>query len=402
MKNKFLYLVLSMIMCFSFVGEVFAEGLDFVVSSSVVGGNDSVVKGKNAVINVNIKSDLHISACTFQVSSDSGIEYVSAKQANGYILQIGSNGRISVDGDVTDTTPTNMTVLQLNYKVNNNGKVTIKTLDCTSPTDNKTGSYKDVIVELKTIDLSEDTSLSKLVVNGGTLSPSFSSDVKKYSVELSGINFSLNLTASNANYQDDILVTDVNGKTLDPNKIVFTNNNNQGTMPINITVNNDTVYNLLAIYKEDSLNNSLKSLKVDGKSVTLEDGKYDYMVKIEKNVSSVKIDASLSDSTNFKFSDEFGGTQIVQTPSNSTSYPIIIEPNNSSVGAEGVTYTIKLVKDGSSDNTNVGSNNNNNNNNNQNTNTNPSTGGISIYLMFLILIISLIGSIFIYRKNLES
>lgn len=399
MKNKFLYFVLSMIMCFSFVGDVFAEGLDFVVSTSVVGGNDTVVKGDAAVINVNIKSDLHISACTFQVSSDSGIEYVSAKQASGYILQTGSNGRISVDGAVDDTTPTNMTVLQLNYKVNNDGKVTIKTLDCTSPTDNKTGSYKDVIVELKTIDLSEDTSLSKLVVNGGILSPSFSSDVKNYSVELSGINFSFDLTASNAHYQDDILVTDANGKTLDPKKIVFTNFNNQGTMPINITVNKDTVYNLLVIYKEDSLNNSLKSLKVDGKNITLEDGKYDYMIKIENNVSSVKIDASLNDSTNFKFADEFGGTQIVQTPSNSTSYPIIIEPSKSSVGAEGVTYTIRLVKDGTSDNTNVGSG---SSNNNQNANTNPSTGGISMYLMFLILIISLIGSIFIYRKNLES
>ena len=396
MKNKFLYLVLSLITCFSFVGRVFAEDLDFTVSTSVVGGKDTVVKGETAVINVNVKSDLHISACTFKVSSDSGVEYVSAKQANGYVLQTGSDGKISVDGAVDDTTPTNMTLLQLNYKVNNNGKVTIKTLDCTSPTDNKTGSYDDVVVELKTIDLSQNTTLSKLVVNGGVLSPSFSSNVKSYSIQLTGTNFSLDLTASNSDYQDDIVVTDASGKTLDPKKIVFTNYDNQGSMPISVTVNKDTVYNLLAVYEEDKLDNSLKSLKIDGKEIEIENGKYDYTVKIENSVKSVKIEATLVDSENFKFTDEFNGTQMIQTPSSSTSYPIIIEPSKSSVGGKGVTYTIKLVKDG---NNNSGTT---NNNNNQNTNTNPSTGGLSIYLMFLILIISLIGSIFIYQKNLES
>ena len=109
-----------------------------------------------------------------------------------------------------------------------------------------------------------------------------------------------------------------------------------------------------------------------------------------------KIEASLKDSTNFKFIDEFDGVQIVQTPSSSTSYPIIIEPKSSSTGAKGVTYTVTLVKD-------VPTNNGDNNQNvGNNTDTNPTTGGVSMAVMILILMCSLVGSIVIYQKNIEN
>ena len=107
------------------------------------------------------------------------------------------------------------------------------------------------------------------------------------------------------------------------------------------------------------------------------------------------------DDTNFRFTTEFEGMQIVQTPSNSTSYPIIIEPSNSQVGAEGTIYTINLIKESTDNNETTDSNNNQNNTNNQNTNTNPTTGGVSMVVMMIILMASLIGSIVIYQKNLE-
>jgi len=402
MKNKLLYLVLSLVVCFSFIEKVFADDLDFTVSTSIAGENDTVVKGENVTINVNVKSDSHVAACSFQINSDSGVDYVSANAASGYNLQSGSDGKKTVDGDVTDdfgnaiTTPTNMTLLQLTYKVNNDGKVTIKTNDCSS-TDNKTGSYKDIVVELKVVERTVDTTLSKLSVTGGVLSPNFSSDKKNYSIKLSSNKFSLDLTTSVPEFQDNIVVTDGKGKTLDYKNITFSNFNNQGYMPVNITVNKSTVYSLLAVYEEPKLNNSLKSLKVDGNIINIENGKYDYTVKIGSNTKSVKIEASLMDSENFKFIDEFNGTQIIQTSTNSTSYPIIIEPSKSTVGGRGVTYTIKLVKEESSGNDST-----NNNNNNQNVNKNPATGEISMFVMMVVLIASLIGSIFIYKKNVES
>ena len=401
MRKKFLYLVLSMIMCFSFVNEVFAED-EFSSSVTINGGKDTFEKGKEAVINVNIKDNSYIELCTFDVVTDNGIEFLSSKTVDGYSFETNNGSKFVIKGSDTEITSTNGNLLQLSYKVNDSGKFKIN-YSCEHKSE---GDGEKVVhgslsyeLELKVIDLSQDTSLSKLVVNGGILSPSFLPNVKNYSIQLTGVNFSLDLTASNSDYQDDIVVTDGNGKTLDPKNITFNNYNSQGNMPVNITVNKDTVYSLLAVYKEESLDNSLKNLKIDGKEIQIEKGKYDYTVKIGKDVKSVKIEASLVDDKNFRFVDEFNGIQIVQTPSSSTSYPIIIEPKSSSTGAKGVTYTVTLVKDVPTNNGGTGGN---SNNNSQNTNKNPSTGGISIYIMLLILIISLIGSISIYQKNLTS
>ena len=402
MKNKFLYLVLSMIMCFSFIGEVFAEGLEFSFSAFVVGGNTSIVKETEAVINVSLNSDVYLNKCSFNITSDSTFEFVSGSGMNKYEFNsLGSTYEISRDATNTQFN-SGLAVMQLKYKINGDGKVTIKNLECSSASDNQVGTYgEDIVLNFKAIDETANTTLKKISVTGGTLSPSFSSSVKNYSINLDNTTFSLELTASNADYQDDIVVTDEDGNKLDIKNITF-KNNNQGNMPIVIKVNNDTVYNLLAVYKEKELNNSLKILKVDGKEVSLENGKYDYSVTVGKSVNSVKIEASLNDTTNFKFIDEFNGTQIVQTPSGTTSYPIIIEPSKSSVGAEGVTYIIKLVKE--SDNTgNSGSNNNNNtSSSNGNVNKNPTTGGLSFALMICILMCSLVGSIYIYQKKLDN
>lgn len=391
MKNKLSYIFFCVLTSFVFINNVFAEELDFTVNANVVGGSTTVVKGTEVSINVSLNSDVYLSACTFKVTEDSGIESISKKGMNNYHIEVGD--RILIDRDNDDTNFTsNYVVMQLKYKVNDSGKVTIKNLDCAAPATNQSGTYsEDVVVEFQAIDNSEDTSLKNIVVTGGTLSPSFSSSRNDYSIQLSGTKFSLSMTASNSDYQDDIVVTDEDGNTLDPSNITFKNTNNQGSMRITIKVNNDTTYNLLAVYEEEKLYNSLKSLIVDGKTVNLQDGKYDYTVTIGNNVDSVKIDAVLTDSTNFKFTDEFNGTQIVQTPSNSTSYPIIIEPSSSDVGAKGVTYTIKLIKEG----TDVGTD------NNQNTTTNPTTGGISMIVMMIVLMASLIGSIVIYQKNLK-
>lgn len=407
MKNKFIYLILSIFMCFSFVSRVFAEGVEFSFSGYVVGNSTSVVKGSEVTINVSLNSNVYLNKCSFDLSNDSNIEFVSGSGMNKYeFKKVDSVYQISRDASNTQFN-SGLVVMQLKYKVNDDGKVTIKNLECSSASDNQVGTYSEEMkFDFDAIEEKVDTSLSKISVTGGTLSPSFSSSIKSYSINLDSSIFSLELVASNSDYQDDIVVTDEDGNKLDINNITF-KNNNQGKMPIVVKVNNDTVYNLLAVYEEKELNNTLKSLKIDDKVVTLENGKYEYTVTIGNSVNSVRIDAVLNDSTNFKFTDEFNGTQIVQTPSGTTSYPIIIEPSNSQIGAEGVTYIIRLVKENNnsgngSSNNNSSNNNNNTSGNNGNVNNNPTTGGISIALMICILLCSLVGSIYIYQKKLEN
>lgn len=402
MKNKFLYLILSMIMCFSFVSEVFALDDEFSSSVTINGGKDTFEKGKEAIININIKDNFYIDLCTFDVETDSGLEFLSSKTIEGYSFETNDGSKFIIKGSDTDATSTNGNLLQLIYKVNSSGKFKVNySCEHKSEVEDKRVTHGSLSreLELKVIDLSQDTTLSKLVVNGGVLSQSFLPNVKNYSINLDSTSFSLNLTTSNPDYQDDIVVTDGDGNKLDIDSIIFKNTNSQGQMQIVITVNNDTVYNLLVVYEKKELDNSLKTLKVDGKNIQLEDGKYDYIITIGSDVNSVKIEASLKDSTNFKFIDEFDGVQIVQTPSSSTSYPIIIEPSNLQVGAEGVTYTIKFVKE----KVNTGVNNGDNNQNvGNNTDTNPTTGGVSMAVMILILMCSLVGSIVIYQKNIEN
>lgn len=405
MKNKVYYILLCLLTSFAFMNTVFAEGsLEFSVDAKVVGGETSVVKGSEVTINIALNSELYISACTFEVTQDSGIERISVNGMNNYNHEVGPT-RILIDRSVTDTQFTSgQSVLQLKYKVNNDGKVTIKTLDCTSPTDNKTGSYKDVVVEFDTKEVSDDTTLSNLVVTGGTMSPKFSSSVNQYIIQLEKAEFSLDITASNSDYQDKIVVTDANGNKLDPKKITFNDPSGQASMEITIKVNEKTEYTLLARYEQKELDNSLSSLKVDGKTVLIESGKYDYTVSIGKDVKSVKIEAVLKDSKNFKFADNNGPT-IFQTPKSSNTYPLMIEPKDSSIGAKGVTYTITMLKEGTTsddDKPSTGGENDKPSGDSQgNTTTNPSTGGISMFLMAFILLASLVGSVILYQKNLE-
>lgn len=399
MKNKIYYMLLCLISSFAFMNNVFAEeNLNFTVSAEVVGGETTVVKGSEVLINVKVSSDLYVSACTFEHTYDSGLTFSGASQANNYVVTDGGNGKILVDGPVDVTTPTNGTLVQLKYTVNNSGKVTIKTPDCTSPTDNKTGSYDDVIVEFNAIDAADDSSLSNITVTGGTLEGGFNSGTKSYIVHLNNANFSLGLTASNSAYQDKIVVTDSSGATLDPSNITYSDTTGNGAMQITITVNSDTQY-LLLVRMQNDLDNSLSSLKVGGKTVNLETGKYSYTVSVGSDVNSVKIEAELKDSENFKFSEN-NGPKTLQLSNVSNEYSLIVVPKDSSSGGESVTYTLTVVKEtGTSGNDNQ--NDSGGSGNDNNVTTNPSTGGISMFFMAFILLASLVGSVILYQKNLE-
>ena len=426
MKNKFYYILLGVLMSFSFMESVFAAELDFTVTATP--DATTIVKGKEVKITLNLKSDSPIEMCQFQVTADSTLEYVSMSTSNLWSVGQGTISNFTLENDVNNTEPlTNgKNVLEIKYKVNGDGKVTIKTEECTYVADasnTSSGTHEDVVVNLTAKDASADTTLSELNVTGGKLLTPITTPTENnfYAIELDSSTFGLSAKASNSDYDDDIVFKDASGNVIsDPSNIKFAGDGGQKQMLMSIVVNNTTTYNLLVRYEQMELDNSLKSVTINGVNLNLEDNVYEYEYTIGKDVTSFDVAAVLSDSTNFKFGNDSnapGNFSIKDV----VDIIIVVEPVSSDIGASSVTYTIRVNKEGAL--TEEPNNNGNNNepstggntgntgnsgssngsgNGSSNVGSNPSTGDISMFFMAIILIASLVGSIILYQKNLES
>ncbi len=403
MKNKLYYVLMFLILSFSCVSSVFA--LEFNIGSVVE--NNAIAKGNKGSIKINLKSDEQIKECVFSLSSDSNIVYDSVKNVNTW--QVSSN---SADGftitNKADTiiAPTNgENIAELKYVVNGDGKVTIKTSKCVSVSGEE-GTYSDVEVSFTATEPVDDTTLSSLNVIGGQISPSFSSsNYGSYNVTLSSATFGLSMTASKPEYQDKIVVKDVSGNVIeDPTLITFSDPTGQMQMPLSIIVNGASTYSLYVKYVQKDLDNSLESITINGEKLTLTAGKYEYKYTVKKDVSQVKIEAVLKDAENFKFGDNSNapGTFNINKTVNAV---IEVEPKSAGTGAAKVTYLIEIVKEGQKEEDNPPVSNDKGNGSGSSEEKvpgNPQTGGMSIYLMVLIMMASLIGSIVLYQKNLTN
>lgn len=397
MKNKLYYILLSLLVSFSFMNNVFADEFSYTVTTDP--SSSTVVLGNEATIKVNLKSNSSINACLFKVSASDGIEFVSKNGVNGWnVTEDGTNGFLvensSTDGEALSA---GKNILELKYKVNANGKVTVATDYCISTETEEQDSHAAIDVIFTTKDISKDTSLSSLTVIGGRMSE-FSSDKHSYVAELTSPNFSLKMVTSNPDFQDDIMVVDGFGNILDPNNITFVDEDGLGQMQINIIINKDAKnpYGIGVKYVNTELDNSLSSLKINGNEILVE-GLYDYEYTVGKNVTSVEIEAILSDSENFQFV-EGNSPGTFNLSGSDQVLPIIIEPKDSQSGGMRISYYITIKKEGSTG----GVSNNSNNNNNGEVTANPTTGGASMFIMAFILIVSLMSSLFLYKKNLES
>lgn len=407
MKSRIYYALLFILSSFFCVENVFADNYNVNVSANA--DNTTVVRGEEVSVKINIKSDKQVDMCSFEVSSSSDLEYVEMLNLNSWKSDGGVSG-FTVENNIeeVEALTDGLDVLEIKYKVNGDGNITIKPLQCATVLDNESG-YEDsdiasVTLNINTIEAQEDTSLKNITVTGGTLAPDFNSSKSDYIIELDTSKFSIVATANNDDFQDDIVVTDAKGRTLDPSSINFSDDTGSGEMKITITVNNKTSYNLLAHYVVKGLDNTLSSLSIDGKKIDLVDGVFVYEHTVSKDVTNFNLEATLSDSNNFKFSEDApqpGNFTIEDT----THIELRIIPKDSSSGGTSVDYTIIVSKE-KSNNRNPGSNNGGNSNSDkdgdQNTNTNPSTGNISMFIMIIILVSSLAGSIVLYQKNMES
>jgi len=416
MKNKLYYILLGILMSFAFIGNVFAAELNFTVSATP--DATTIVKGKEVKITLNLKSDSPIEMCQFQVTADSTLEYVSMSTSNLWSVGQGTISNFTLENDANNTEPlTNgKNVLEIKYKVNGDGKVTIKTVECAYVADASnasSGTHEDVVVSLTSKDASTDTTLSELKVTGGELLTPITTPTENnfYAITLDSSTFGLSAKASNSDYQDDIVFKDGNGNVInDPSNIKFVSDGGQTQMLMTIVVNNTTTYNLLVSYEQVELDNSLKSITINGVNLSLQTGVYEYEYTIGKDTTSFDVGAVLSDSTNFKFGDDSNAPGNFSI-NDVVDIIIVVEPVSSDIGASAVTYTIRVNKEGAlTDNPNGDENDNKPSTGGStqkpagsgNVSSNPSTGDISMFFMAVILIASLVGSIILYQKNLES
>ena len=408
MKNK-LYYIFGLFMCFIFTSGVYADG----ISISLEGNVNNVNKGDNTEITVKLTADKVISSCQFKIESTDSLVFVTGSDdvpPNSW----GKTGNITDGYTVTrpsgeNPQPHTGGILKLGYTVNSNGKVTIKDVKCVVEEDSSEQTLEDKEISITAIEPADDTNLKSLVVKDGT-DLDFKSDVyDNYFSSLSSSTFCLIYETSNPDYQDDVVVKDVAGNVItDVNNITFSDSTGQGGMPLSIIVNGTTTYSLLVSYVKKELDNSLASIKIGGSDLTLEPDKIDYTIDVSNDVNNVEIVVALKDTENFQIGKNSNIDS--ETLSGNFSVPssiyIVVEPKDSSSGAIAKTYTISIKKKGENvvtpepDEPKIETPSVNDDGDNEI--VNPTTGDISMFLMILILISSLIVSVILYRKNLES
>lgn len=406
MKNKLCYVLLGILLSFSFMNNVFAE--DF--SVSLIPSSNTVVKGSEAAIKINIKSSEAIAACRFKFSSDDNIEYVSIANANGWVVnENGENGVLVSSGSLSsDSMSSGVSIVELKYKVNGDGKVTVKTEQCVSVNE-MSYTFDDVSVNFAVTEPVDDTSLKSITVTGGVLNPNFNPEKYSYVItNLSSPKFGLTLIANDESHQDDIVVKNSSGEVInDLSNIIFKDESGQGMMQLTVAVADKTKYSITVNYTQKDLKSDLKSVTINGEQLPLVDGVFEYEYSVGKDVKNVEITAEVKDSENFKIGSASNapGTFTIK---DSIDVIIVVEPKSPELGASLSTYTIRIIKEGvkvedekPSGDTSSG-NNTGGSSSSGNTATNPETGDISMFIMAFILISSLTGSVFLYQKNMES
>lgn len=410
MKNK-LYYIFGLFMCFIFINGVYAEGISVLLEGNVNG----IVKGETAEINVKLTSDKVISNCQFKIESTEGIVFVS----NGDIaLNNWSKTGTLTDG-FTLTRPNNENpntpnenILKLNYTINDSGTVTIKDIKCVVEEDSSEQILENKEISITAIDAADDTTLKSLRVIEGT-DIDFKPDQFQYGTIIETNTFGLEIVTNNPDYQDKVVVKDISGTIInDIKNITFNDLSGQAQMPLTIVVNgNEEKAYILSVKREQrELDNSLEYIKINGSNLSLEDGKDEYNLDVLDDVTDVEVIIALKDSMNFKIgknsnidSETLRG---IFSITDTIDINIFVEPKDASLGTTSRTYTIHIKKKGvevkpeepekkpvverpdDDDENNV--------------ETNPTTGDISMFVMLLILISSLIVSVVLYRKNLES
>ncbi len=258
----------------------------------------------------------------------------------------------------------------------------------------------------------EDTSnrgLSDLTISGGgfTMKLFDAEDITNtgYSITLESAStqsFGINATPKNSN--DSVVCKNGHtGDTLTCSNIAFTTSGGNSDMLVLVVVGSgdSAVTYTLSIIKpaqQNTSDNGIASIKIG--DVTATKGSTGTYTITLKDVVEYTIEATLNDPTNYKFSDETLTYLKPYTFSNENGedreIPLIVVPKDSSSGLASATYFL-IVKQSNSSATPTPTPTPSGNN----TNNNPQTG-VGSTMMGIILIVSFIASIYLYKRNLNS
>ena len=430
MKKMLYFSLLGVILSFSFVNFVFAEedNMEVLITAGVE--NTTVLSGSDVEIIINIKSDKPVQKCIIKVDTDDTLQYVNMN----YMGEVGvwqGSGDVSTEISLTkDNNNIPLTdgedALKLTYKVNGEGSFRLTPVECTYGDSTTNESYQDTSIESQTVNFKiqafeEDYTLSKLEVANGEVITSVGPNVENYMIKLNSVNFGLDIETNNPDYNDDIVVKYKNDTIVnDLKNITFVSDADQEVMILEIVVNNVKKYTLMIEYIALELDSSIKSIILNGEELIFETGKYEYEYTVQSDVTSIVVTTiTLNDSTNFKISDNSNVPGTINIDKENAYLHIVVEPVSDTLGATEAYYYVTIKKEAAvdeptedpedesreEDKTDDGQINNNDNVGNSdldgNTTVNPGTGGVSMYIMGFILILSLVGSVVLYNKNLK-
>ena len=291
----------------------------------------------------------------------------------------------------------------LKYRVNGNGSIKVSSSSYCSNGDVDV-NVNEKKIDFKIKELSNDYTLKSIKINGKAY-PDFNPNGVNYLIKLEEPNFSLEYETTNSDYQDDVVVRFNGNVVTDLNNIVWSDPTNQGAGILEIIVNNQKNYLFSVNYEVLDLDNTLKSLKIGGNIVELQNSKTNYTVKVSKNDIIIEIEAVLNDPINFKLDETFENGKLLYNCSGDNYCLLNIEvfPVDQSSGGKTLLYTIEIIKEGDKDVSpeSTGGSSSSSKPTIGDVEKNPETGDISMFFMALILISSLVGSVFLYQKNME-
>ena len=383
MKKAKLILIFT-IVCFAFMPRVFATNYMSV-------SKDNIKVGETFNVNVNfeeiksweidITSTGPVGECTINEADDTSNDNNVPKEFNTVCTSTGV-------GTITVTLTGNVTKAK------------------------EEGEEEDTVIELNeslnvTVTAEEEPKgLASLSITNGTLSPSFDSSTNTgYVITLDSPETSSFSIAAVAKTSTDTIVakreTGDNYETINLNNINFITAGNNSTMLIEISVGEGERLVKYEIQVARPTHPQIEPpvltrLAVDGENITLVDGVYSYEITLEEK-DSYFITATIKDTTNYMFSEFL--TPPVEI--SSKDFEIEIKPKDPSAGLSSITYHITIKTNAIEPVTNPQEPTTKKPSGGGGNVENPQTGSTSAYIVGIMLVASLVASMYLYKKNIN-
>lgn len=276
-------------------------------------------------------------------------------------------------------------------------------------TENPTIEFNETI-QLNVTAQEEPKGLSTLQVTGGTLSPIFdSSNIENtgYTITLDSYETtSFKITATAKTGTDKIEATRENGSgyesiNIDDITFITSGDNNTMLIEINVGENNRLVKYRITVVRPSKPNigaPELLTLTVGGENIPLVSGLYKYSIELdEENLNengAYIVNATLKDDTNYKFSEFLVPPEIVS----GKEFTLKIIPKDPSSNLDQAVYTVNVKTNIVEPVTIKQETTTKKNNGNV---ENPQTGSMPALIVGIILITSLVASLYLYKKNIN-